>query len=356
MNTVHRFSALVQSYFSERLVAQREVSARTVASYRDAFRLLLNFSQTYYHRSVSTLTLKDLSAELVLAFLDYLEHDRRNCPRSRNARLAAIHSFAHYASLQEPTALGSLSRVLAIPRKRFDRPSQTFLSRMEVQALLDAPDLTTRAGRRDRALLAALYNTGARVSEIAAARRCDVQWQPVTSLMLHGKGRKERLVPLWRRTAVILRGWLNEVPSPAEAALFPNRFGGIMTRAGVEQRLALAVQRAANECPSLRARRISPHVFRHSIALHLLQAGVDLTIVGLWLGHESIATTHHYIEANLAMKRKALSSLQSPGLPLRQYRAPPNLLQFLEKLCTVDGSPRYRRESENSAGTEGRPS
>ena len=356
MNAPQRFAALVQSFFSERLIAQREVSAQTVASYRDAFRLLFAFSQTYYHPAISTLTLKDLSADLVLAFLDHLERDRHNCARSRNARLAAIHSFAQYASLQEPAAIGSLSRVLAIPRKRFDRPSQTFLSRTEVQALLDAPDPATPAGRRDRALLATLYNTGARVSEIAAARRCDVQWQPVASLMLHGKGRKERLVPLWRRTALILRGWLDEVPSTAETALFPNRFGGAMTRAGVEQRLALALQRAAIGCPTLRDRRVSPHVYRHTIALHLLQAGVDLTVVGLWLGHESIATTHHYIEANLAMKRKALSSLQSPGLPLRQYRAPPNLLQFLEKLCTVESSRRYRREAENRAGIEGHPS
>lgn len=332
MTATLRFSALLQDYFYQRLIAQRNVSARTVSSYRDTFRLLLDFAQTHYRRPVTTFTLADLNAKLILAFLDHIERDRHNCARSRNARLAAIHSFAHYAAVQEPAALHTLSAVIALPTKRFDRAAPGFLSREEIQALLDAPDSRSFSGRRDRVLLATLYNTGARVSEMAAARRADLQWHPTPCLLLHGKGRKERVVPLWKSTAALLRLWLREIDPDTDTPLFPNRFGKPMTRAGIEHRLAVTVLRAAPQCPSLRRRRISPHVFRHSVALHLLQSGVDLTVIGLWLGHESVQTTHHYVEANLAMKQKALATLGSPQVPMRRYRAPQDLLGFLEQL------------------------
>lgn len=323
---------LLRDFFSQRLMAQRGASPKTVASYRDAFRLLLSFAEKRLKRPPATMSVDDLDAPLVLTFLDHLERDRGNSARSRNARLAAIRSFVRYASLREPQTLLNAQRILAIPMKRFDRPMMGFLSSEEMQAVLAAPDDSTWSGRRDRVLLATLYNTGARVSEIVNLRRADLQLDRTSSVRVRGKGRKERMLPLWKNTAAALKKWLPRIAPSSDAPLFPNRAGNPLTRSGVEHRLDVAVARAAASCPSLRARRVSPHTIRHTTAMHLLQSGVREEEIALWLGHEDPSTTHHYVEADLAMKERALSKVQQPQIRTTRYRPSDRLLVFLESL------------------------
>jgi integrase/recombinase XerD len=323
---------LLQRFFLERLVQQQRLSACTVASYRDTFRLLLGFAEQRLQRAVATLCLRDLDAPLVLAFLNYLETERRNGIRTRNVRLAAIRTFLHYAALQEPAALMQIQQMLAIPMKRFERPLVGFLSPAEVEAILAAPDAATWSGRRDRLLLLLLYNTGARVSEIIAVRRGDVDVQHEHAVHLHGKGRKERVVPLWKRTTQCLRDWMRALPSGPAQPLLPNRFGRAMSRSGVEERLQRAVEAAAGACPSLRNRRVSPHVVRHTTAMHLLQSGVDMAVIALWLGHEDVSTTHQYVEADLAMKERALAALRPPETNTPRYVPKADVLAFLDSL------------------------
>lgn len=326
------FPALLQDFFSQRLIAQRQASPRTVASYRDTFRLFLGYAQTQLKRPASALTLADLEAPLILGFLDHLERERHNSARTRNARLAALRSFLHYAALHDPTTLPVIQRSLAIPTKRYDRPLLGFLSREEMEAILDAPDRTTWSGHRDHVLLTTMYNSGARVSEIIAVRVGDVALDHSPSLRLHGKGRKERAVPLWKTTVKRLKEWSLRVAGGAESPLFPNTHGRPLTRSGVESRLTAAVARAAMRCPSVAKRRISPHTVRHTTAMHLLQSGVDLSVIALWLGHESPETTHLYVEADLAMKERALKKLQDPPGKTVRFRAGDRLLAFLDGL------------------------
>jgi site-specific recombinase XerD len=326
------FPALLQSFFQQRLVTQRGASAQTIASYRDTFELFLRYIEQAIGRSPSALALQDLDAPLVLAFLDHLETQRSNCPRTRNLRLTAIRSFMRYASVRDPTALPVAQRVLAIPAKRFDRPALEFLSRDEIKALLDAPNRATWSGQRDAVLLATLYNTGARVSELTALRVADVLTDRGSALRLHGKGRKERVVPLWKTTAAQLRVWLPRIDPNPLAPVFPNRAGARMSRSGVEHRLSVALATASERCPSLTGRRISPHTLRHTTAMHLLQSGVDITVIALWLGHEDPATTHLYIEADLTMKEAALRRVADPAPKPLRFNAPDRLLAFLEAL------------------------
>jgi site-specific recombinase XerD len=327
-----RFATLLQQFFVERLIQQGHASMRTVAAYRDCFRLLLTFAERRLGKRPAQISLEDLDASLILAFLEYLEKQRHNSIRSRNARFAAIRSFMHYAGLKEPAALAITQSVLAIPMKRFERRLIGFLSREHIEAIIAAPDPDTRSGRRDRLMLATLYNTGARVSELIGMRIGDLLLGPSSAVRLRGKGRKERSVPLWPATAAQLRRWLREQPRAPEAPLFPNRSGGPLTRTSVTDRLMLAVRAAAKLHPELATRRVSPHLFRHSIAMHLLQAGVDITVIALWLGHENPATTHMYVEADLKMKERALKSIHSPrNAPLR-YRPSDRVLQFLQSL------------------------
>jgi len=236
---------------------------------------------------------------------------------------------------QEPTAGESVAQiqpVLAIPMKRFDRPQVGFLTRDEMQAILDAPDTSTWSGQRDQILLLTLYNTGARVSEIIGVRRADVEDERCMSVRLHGKGRKERVIPLWKRTSMLLRAWMRQLPPGPQQPLLPNRYGTAMTRSGVEKRLKVAAQAAHSVCPSLRKRAVSPHIVRHSTAMHLLQSGVDLAVIALWLGHESIVTTHQYLEADLETKERALAALQPPKTASLRFKPPTDLLAFLDAL------------------------
>jgi site-specific recombinase XerD len=327
------FATLLQRFFAEHLTQHRSVSPRTIAAYRDTFRLLLLFTERRIGKAPTAVVLADFDAPLVLAFLDHLEAERGNGARTRNARLTAIRSFLGYAAHHDLSALPTIQRTLAIPVKRFDRPMLGFLSRDDMHAVLDAPDLQSWIGQRDRALLTTMYNTGARVSEIIGVRIGDLVLDGAPCVHLHGKGRKQRTVPLWRTTAALLRAWTRQLNGAAAGSpLFPNRGGTEMTRSNVTQRLALCVQTAATNRPHLLGRSISPHTIRHTTAMHLLQSGVDITVIALWLGHESPATTHLYIEADLGMKERALGHLQPPGNPVPRYRPPDALMRFLQSL------------------------
>lgn len=326
------FAPLLQTFFVERLMQQRAASPQTIASYRDTFRLLLEFVQQHLGKSPSDIALNDIDANLVLAFLNHLEVDRNNSVRTRNARLVALRSFLKYAAHKDIAALAVIQRTLAIPMKRFDRKLVGFLSRDEIQALLDAPDANTWCGQRDRVLLSTLYNTGARVSEIIGLRISDIVLGQTPCAHILGKGRKHRTVPLWRATAIQIKHWLPQIGASPDQRLFPNRSGQAMTRSNVTDRLQLAIRSASTQCPQLLQHPISPHVIRHSTAQHLLQSGVDLNVIALWLGHESPATTHMYMQADLSMKEQALNTLQPPNTKAMRYRPPDRLLQFLEGL------------------------
>lgn len=326
------FPALLQDFFQRRLVTERGASAHTIASYRDTFELLLRYAEQRTGRTPSALTLDDLDAPTVLSFLDHLETERGNSPRTRNLRLTAIRSFMRHVSVRDPTSLPVAQRVLAISTKRFDRPALGYLTRMEVEALLDAPDRTTWSGQRDAVMFAVLYNTGARVSEVTRLSVGDVLLDRASALHLRGKGRKERIVPLWKSTVAQLHAWLARIDRSPNAPLFPNHARQRLSRSGVEQRLRVALQQASERCPSLAAHRISPHTLRHTTAMHLLQSGVDITVIALWLGHEDTATTHLYVEADLAMKEAALRRVEEPAPRPLTFTANDRLLAFLEAL------------------------
>jgi len=326
------FPAALQDYFGQRLINQLNATPRTVAAYRDTFRLLLGFASERLKKPPAAFSLADFDAPLVLAFLDHLEKARGNSIRTRNARLAAIRSFVHFASLREPEWLATAQRVLAIPLKRFQRVLVGFLSREETNALIEAPDPSTWSGRRDRVMFATIYNVGARVSEAADLRVKDVTLGHSAHVTIHGKGRKERTVPLWKETTHRLKDWLRHFDSKPDAPLFPNRHGHPLTRSGIENRLKEAVKRATHTCSSLSGRDVSPHVLRHTTAMHMLQSGVDISVIALWLGHESSSTTHMYVEADLSMKERALSKVQAPSMRRLRYQAQDGVLQFLESL------------------------
>ena len=332
LNQATEFGVLLQRFFASKLLEQQAVSPRTVAAYRDAFRLLLGYAEQTLGKKPAKLTLEEFNADLILGFLSNLESERHNAVRSRNARLAAIRSFAHFASLQCPAALAQIQQILAIPMKRFDKPLLGFLTREETMALLGTTQETTWCGHRDLVLLRMLYNTGARVSELINVCVQDLELDVCPSVRLQGKGRKQRTVPLWSETAREVRNWIKYAKLDPKQALTPNRWGKPMTRTNVAERLAVAVDRAATCCPSLVGRKISPHTMRHTTAMHLLQSGVDITVIALWLGHESPATTHGYVEADLTMKERALATIAPPGTRKTRYRPSDKLLSFLQSL------------------------
>ena len=326
------FALLIEQFFTEYLVAQRAVSPRTVACYRDALMLFLDFTGRKLGKMPTAIRLADIQPDLILAFLDHLEHERNNAVRSRNLRLTALRAFLKFAGRRDVTSLHVVERALGVPMKRFERPMLGFLSREEMVAVLGQPG-SSWSSQRDHLLLAMLYNTGARVSEIIGVRVVDVVLDGAACVHLHGKGRKQRSVPLWKSTVIEVRAWLRLNPTlRGEATLLPNRDGQAMSRSNVAQRLDLAVARAAAEQPGILKKRVSPHTLRHTTAMHLLQSGVAFNVIALWLGHESTTTTHRYVEADLAMKEKALARLEAPDTKLRRYRAPDSLMRFLQML------------------------
>ncbi len=327
------FPTLLQRFFAEYLRQHRAVSPSTIAAYRDTFRLLLVFAEKTIGKVPTRLTLGDLDAELILGFLDHLERERGNSVRSRNARLAAIRSFLKYAAHHDLTALATIERSLSIPQKRCDKAVLGFLTRPEMEAIIAAPDRRSWVGQRDRAMFTMLYNTGARVSEILDLRVGNVVLDVSPVAHLHGKGRKRRSTPLWKPTATIMRQWVRQLASAGETDyLLPSSSGRRLSRSAVTQRLALAVEQATREHPQLAGRAISPHTIRHTTAMHLLHAGVDITVIALWLGHESPSTTHIYLEADIAMKEEALSRLQPIDASPARYRPPDQLMAFLQGL------------------------
>ena len=324
---------LLQYFFGDYLCTQKRVSPQTLASYRDAFRLLFRFVQATAHREPAALRLDDLDVPVILAFLAHLEQARENTVRSRNLRLAAIRAFFRAVAVRDPTAVPQATRILAIPVKRTEHRVVQALSRAEVQALLQAPDLRQWQGRRDHALLLTLYNTGARISELLALEQPQVCFGPCTFVHLHGKGRKDRTVPLWPLTARLLRAWFRELHSRGHAELaFPSARGTRLTRNGADHLLQQLMSKATLTAPTLRDKHVTPHTLRHSTALHLLQAGVDLSVIALWLGHESIETTHGYLEADLDAKERALQKLAPAGQTVRRFKPADKVLAFLATL------------------------
>ncbi|HTJ15405.1 MAG TPA: site-specific integrase [Steroidobacteraceae bacterium] len=326
------FAALLESFFTQRLMQQRRASAHTIASYRDTFRLLLRFIQTRLHKAPSTLALEDIDAPLLVAFLDDLEKARAVTARTRNLRLTAIHSFFRYVAFEAPTHAAQIQRVLAIPAKRFQRALIPFLSRQEADALLAAPDQRTWSGRRDHALILLAVQTGLRLSELTGLRQEDLHVGTGAHVRVTGKGRKERCTPLSKNTQAVLAAWLREPLRAPDQPLFPNARGGRLSSHGVHYLLAKHVIAAAEVCPSLKQKRVSPHVLRHTTAMDLLQQGNEQAVIALWLGHESIETTQVYLDADLEMKQRILDKTTPPNGKPGRYRPGDKLLAFLKSL------------------------
>jgi integrase/recombinase XerD len=324
---------LLEAFFFQRLGKQRQASPNTIASYRDTFRLLLRFAEKALRKKPSDFLLADLQAPMVTAFLDSLEAERNNSARSRNARLSAIRAFFHYVATEVPEHSALIQRVLAIPAKRFDRKTVEFLTEQETDALLAAPDTSCWIGRRDRAALLLAEQTGLRVSELCRLTRSDIQIEgPGAHVRCTGKGRKERATPLRKETVAVLRTWLREQPGQPTDPLFPSQRGGFMSRDAVEKRVHKHVNKAASGCPSIDRKRVSPHVLRHTRAVRMLEAGVDSAVIALWLGHESVETTHVYLAADLSAKERALAKTAPSPAAVRRYRPPDRLLAFLTGL------------------------
>lgn len=322
----------LQLFFTERLAKQRQASPATVKSYRDTFRLLLNFVQDRTGKAPSTLDWDDLGVELVSAFLDYLETERHNSPRSRNTRLAALRSLFRYAALRHPEHAQLIAQVLATPQKRYDKSNVSFLEPGEVAALLAAPDRSRWEGRRDHALMVLALQTGLRLSELTGLRRADVVLGTGAHVRCTGKGRKQRCVPFTTSTAAILRVWLQERGGLQDEPVFPTRTGRRLSDDAVEARLALYKTLASERCPSLRAKKLTPHTLRHTCAMDLLRNGVDVAVIALWLGHADIRSTNAYMHADMTIKERALARTTPASSTPGRYRPPDSLLAFLQQL------------------------
>jgi integrase/recombinase XerD len=322
----------LQAFFTERLIGQRQASPHTIAAYRDTLRLLLTFAAQHTSKPPSMLDLDDLDAPLIGAFLDHLEHERGNTVRTRNARLAAVRSLFRYAALKHPEHAATIQRVLAIPAKRTDQALVTFLTKPELQALLDAPDQSAWIGRRDHALILLAAQTGLRVSELLGLSCGDIRLGAGAHVNCLGKGRKQRITPLTKQTVDVMRAWTRERAGQPDEPLFTTSTGRKLSRDAVEHRLAKHAATAATACPSLATKRVTPHVLRHTAAMRLLHADVDTTVIALWLGHEQIQTTQIYLHADLAIKQKALDRTTPPNAKPGRYQPTDLILAFLDAL------------------------
>jgi site-specific recombinase XerD len=325
-------TATLQSFFTDRLAKQRQASPHTIASYRDTMRLLLQFAQQRTGRPPVRLTWDDLDADTIGAFLDHLEDDRHNSARTRNSRLTAIRSLFAYAALQHPEHAAVIARVLAIPTKRFDKATVSFLDDSEVAALLAAPDRTRWEGRRDHAFMVLAVQTGLRVSELLGLDCGDIVLGTGAHVRCEGKGRKQRAVPLSGPVESVLRVWLSERRGARDEPTFSTRTGRRLSRDAVQRRISAHALAAAAHCPSLATKKLSPHVFRHTSAMALLHAGVDTTVIALWLGHADPRSTNAYLHADLAIKERALAQLTPATTNPGRYRPQDQLLAFLEAL------------------------
>jgi integrase/recombinase XerD len=322
----------LQAFFTDRLLAQKNASPRTLAAYRNALRLLLRFAQQETGKPPCELDFADLDAPLIGAFLEHLEHERGNTTRTRNARLAAIHSLFRYSALRHPEHAASIARVIEIPSKRCEHATVSYLTAEEIKALVASPDRTTWLGRRDHALILLAIQTGLRVSELVGLCCSDVELSTGAHVRCEGKGRKQRCTPLANETIGVLRTWLAERQGAPEDPLFPTRRGGSLSPDAVAWLLAKHARTAAHDCPSLARKHVTPHVLRHTSAMMLRAVGVDLSVIALWLGHESIDSTQIYLHADLALKEQALALTTPVGTPPGRYRPPDTLLAFLDAL------------------------
>lgn len=322
----------LQSFFTDRLMTQRHASPNTIAAYRDTFRLLLGFAQTTTGKQPTDLDVADLDITLITGFLTYIETERHNNPRTRNARLAAIRSLFRYAAMKHPEHAATIQRVLAIPQKRFDKRLVSFLEPAEVDALIAAPDRTTWIGRRDHALLIVAIQTGLRVSELASLNRADIVLGVGPNVSCNGKGRKQRCTPLTPQTVAVLRVWMKELDDQPDHALFPTRTGGHLSRDAIEDRVTKHAATARQHCPTLKTKTVSPHTLRHTCAMRLLHAEVDISVIAMWLGHEDIEATQMYFHADMTIKQRAITRTTPPNTTPGRYRPPDKLLAFLESL------------------------
>ncbi|SDR63052.1 site-specific integrase [Paraburkholderia tuberum] len=332
MSTTVNFGSVLTRFITQRLMKQRHVSEHTIGSYRDTFRLLLKFVHARTGKQPSKLLWADIDAPLISAFLDDLQDRRGIAARSRNLRLTAIRSLFRYASFELPEYSSQIQRVLAIPSKRATRRQIGYLTRRELDALLDATDQSTWSGRRDYAWLLLAAQTGLRLSELTGLTREDVHLGTGAYVHVTGKGRRERCTPLTKQTAPVLQAWLNELPLGEAQVVFPNRRGTRMSNDGIQYLLARHADTARKACASLRSKHISPHVLRHSAAMNLLHAGYDTTVIAMWLGHESVETTRIYLEADLELKRKMLEKTTPSGTTAAKYKPGDTLLAFLQSL------------------------
>ncbi len=332
MTTSTTLAPLLERFFTQRLMQQRQASPHTICSYRDTFRQLLKFIQQRLRKPPSRLAFEEIDAPLIVAFLNHLEKERGVSTRSRNLRLTAIHSFFRYAAFEAPAHSAQIQRVLAIPSKRFTRALVNFLTRPEVDALLAAPDPLTWFGRRDHAFLLVAVQTGLRLSEMTGLKRENVILGTGAHIRVIGKGRKERCTPLAKPTTAVLKAWMREPQRSDAEVLFPNARGEQLSVHGVQYLLRKHCATASRVCPSLKQKRVTVHVLRHTMAMDLLQSGVDRAVIALWLGHESVETTQIYLEATLAMKEQALTKTTPPNGKPGRYRAEDKLLSFLNGL------------------------
>ncbi len=332
MTTPASFAPLLERFFTQRLMQQRQASPHTISSYRDTFRQFLKFVEKRLHRPPARLSFEQIDAPLIVAFLDDLEKRKRVSVRSRNLRLTALHSFFRYAAFEAPEHCAQIQRVLAIPSKRFTRTLVPFLTRPEVDALLAAPDQRTWSGRRDHAFILVAVQTGLRLSEMTGLKREDLIVGAGAHLRVIGKGRKERCTPLAKSTRAVLKAWLREPQRGEDTVLFPSAKGERLSVHGVQYLLTKHRIAAAKVCPSLNKKRVTVHRLRHTMAMDLLEAGADRSVIALWLGHESVETTQIYLDANLDMKERALAKTSPAHGKPRRYRPADHLLEFLNGL------------------------
>ncbi|HEV7453301.1 MAG TPA: tyrosine-type recombinase/integrase [Pseudonocardiaceae bacterium] len=326
----------LEGFFTERLMTQRQASPHTISGYRDTMRLLLCFATEQTGKQPSRLEISDLDVRLISAFLDHLEHERHNTASTRNIRLAAIRSLFRYAALRHPEHAEVIGRVLALPAKRFDRALISFLTNDEVKALLAAPDRTTWTGRRDHALLLTAIQTGLRVSELTGLRCQDVHLSSISYLFTQGKNRKQRTVPLTSQTVKVLTTWLKQRQGQPQDPLFPSNHRGQLSRDAVEWLIAKHTAVAAEHSPTLRTKKVTAHVLRHTTAMTLLQSEISTSVIALWLGHEQESTTRGYLHGDLRLKQRALDRTTPPATRPGRYQANDSLLTFLDSLTGLD--------------------
>lgn len=334
MTRNNRFPHLMRAFFYEWLVEQRNASIHTVRSYCDAWRLFLRFAAQRSGKKVATITLADLTAGVVIAFLSHAEHERGGTIGTRNCRLAAIRSFFNFVATRDPGSIAQCVEILNIPVKRGPVSEPCYLDPAEVTVILAQPDRSTLEGMRDHALLSFLYNSGARIQEALDLCPDAIRFDSPSCVRLTGKGRKERICPLWPETVMLLQKLLERQPRAPDQRLFVNRYGEPLSASGVRFKLAAYVRAAAETAPTLREKHVTPHAFRHATAVHLISAGVDVTVIRSWLGHVSLDTTNHYARANLETKRKALEQVSVPETPSRQpsWKRDTSVLAWLDTL------------------------